>query len=101
MSDEQTTTNTEHQSRIIAFVSSSPVEQENQKSIINIFYETHGYYSDKGLEFSSDWYKINNDLKSGDYIIISDLTDLSRNCAELAKRLLVPLKKQYTCCASQ
>lgn len=94
MSDEQTTTSTEHQPLIMGFVSCSTVEQEKQKSRIKKFYDTQGYYSDKGIEFFSEWYKINNDLKCGDYIIINDLTDLSRNCEGLAKRLLVPLKNR-------
>lgn len=82
----------EYQPRIMGFVSGSPVEQEEQQSRIKKFYDTQGYYSDKGVIYSPDWDKIENNLKSGDYIIIADLTDLSRNCEELAKRLLVPLK---------
>jgi hypothetical protein len=82
----------ERQLRIIGFVSGRPDEQEKQKSNIKKFYISQGY-PDNGLEFSPDWHKMNNDLESGDYIIIDDLTDLSGNLEELVARLRVPLKK--------
>lgn len=99
MSDEQTTTSNEPLYRVIGFVSGSEDEQKEQKSRIKFFFAKKGYISktgntaETGIEFVSEWYKINNDLESGDYIIIADLTDLSRNYEDLATRLLVPLKK--------
>ncbi len=88
----------EHQPRVIGFVSGRPDEQEEQKSNIENYYPINpeGYYSDKGVEFLSR-NEINEDLgcgklKCGDVIIIDDLTDLSGNREELAKRLLTPLK---------
>lgn len=98
MSDEQTTTSNEFH-RYKGFISGRTDEREEQKSRIAKFFQSQGCVSktginaETGIEFSPDWDKINNDLESGDFIIIADLTDLSGNLEELAAKLLVPLNK--------
>ena len=100
MSDEQTTTSNEFRHRVIGFLSGSEDKQKKQISRIQDFFRDEGITSktgntaETGIEFvSEEWYKINNDLESGDYIIIDDLTDLSGNLEELVARLRVPLNK--------
>lgn len=108
MSEEQTTTNNEFQKyRCKGFVSGSEEERKEQISKIKDFFRKKGCVSKTGTnaetgieEFSPEWDKINNDLGSGDYIIIDDLTDLARNARNhedlteyLAAKLLIPLKK--------
>ena len=94
--------------RFKGFVSGSKEERKEQESKIKKFFEGQGLVSkslvsktgnnaETGIEgFSSKWDKINEDLESGDFIIIADLTDLSGNLEVLevlAKKLLIPLDK--------
>ena len=83
----------ERQPRVIGFVSGSQDEQEEQKSNIEKYYDTSGYYSDKGVIFPPGWNKIKEDLKRGDLkrgdvIIIDDLKRLAGDWGVLANRLL-------------
>lgn len=78
----------ERQPRVIGFVSGSQDEQEEQKSNIEKYYDTSGYYSDKGVIFPPGWNEIKEDLKRGDVIIIDDLKRLAGDYGVLADRLL-------------
>ncbi len=82
MSDEQ-------QSRKIGFVSGSEEEQRNQETSIEYFCGTK--YVSLPSNYTSNFSEV-LDLKCDDEIIIDNLTNLSKNCEELATRLLVLLK---------